>query len=527
MGESTRALPADQTPPPSEPRAGQAQLIASGSLVQQLSQVAGLVAMFAIITVLARRLDLDEFGVYGLLTSLAGYLLVIQNSAASAAVRNMAAATDAEGRDRSFSTAVLIYAAAGALTGLLVAAAGLVLSVAVDLSGELERQARAGSLLLGLVTALGWPITIYRDALRASQLFVRAALIEIASLVVYAVLVLGAAFAGADLAVLIAVSGTIPMLAGIGAAIGATLSGLPYRFRRGAATREDARAFARLAGYVSLSETAGTIIYALDRVILGLFQSAATVGLYEGPVRAHNLIRALNAAVSTTVLPSASRYFGGSDERRLEQLLTRGIRYTLALVVPLTVTGMVLAPPILDVWLGAEFREAGLAMAILMSYWLVNGCTGVLQGILVAGERAKSLARFAWAVAISNLAISLALTPWIGLEGVTIGTAVPYVVAFPFLLRVVLDLVPVDAGRLVRESFLPAYAIGLALAAALALARVLLDLDTVPLVLSVAAAGLLAYWVAFYLLVMRAEERALGRQVGGGLLRPRRGRAAA
>ena len=523
MGESTPALAPDPTPPP-EPGSGQAHLIASGSLVQQLSQVTGLLAMFAIITVLARRLTLPEFGVYGLLTSLAGYLLVIQNSAASAAVRNMAAATDPPSRDRSFSTAVLIYAAAGAITGVLLAGVGLVLSATVELSGELERQARIGSILLGVVTAVGWPITIYRDALRASQLFVRAALIEIASLVLYGALVLGLALAGADLAVLIAVSGTIPMLAGLGAALGARLSGLPYRFRLGLATREDARAFARLAGYVSLSEAAGTVIYALDRVILGLFKSAATVGLYEGPVRAHNLVRALNAAVSVTVLPSASRYFGGSDERRLGELLTRGVRYTLALVVPLTVTGMVLAPPILEVWLGPEFREAGLAMAILMSYWLVNGCTGVLQGILVAGERARALARLAWAVALSNLAISLALTPWLGLEGVTIGTAVPYLVAFPFLMRIVLELVPLDVRALVRESFLPAYALGAALAIGLALARARLALDTLPTVLGVAAAGVLAYWVAFYLIWLRPDERRLVRDVGIGFL-PRARRA--
>ena len=91
----------------SEPTAGdQARLLASGSLVQQVSQVTGLLAMFAIVTVLARRLSLDELGVFGLLTSLAGYLFVIQNSAASAAVRSMAAATDEESRTRTFSTAV-------------------------------------------------------------------------------------------------------------------------------------------------------------------------------------------------------------------------------------------------------------------------------------------------------------------------------------------------------------------------------------------------------------------------------------
>ena len=506
---------------------GEARVLASGSLVQQLSQVTGLLAIFAVITVLARRLTLEQFGVYGLLASLAGYLVVIQNAGASAAVRNMASATDAKGRERSFSTAVLIYVAAGLVSGALVALLGTALSLALELSGSLSHQARLGSLLLGLVTALGWPITIYRDALRANQMFVRAALIEIGSLVAYGALVLGLAFAGASLAVLIAASGSVPLLAGIAAAAGARLSGLPYRFRRGAATREETRAFTRLAGYVSSSEAAATAIYALDRVILGLFRSAATVGLYEGPVRAHNLIRALNSAVPVTVIPTASRYFAGSDERRLAELLTRGIRYTLALAVPLTVTGIVLAPPILEVWLGREFRQAGLAMAILMSYWLVNGCAGVLQGILVAGERAHALARLAWGITLANVVMALALTPWLGLEGVAIATAVPYLVAFPFLMRVVLRLVPVGARVLLRESFVPAYSLAAGLGAGLALARVALPLDTVPAVLAVAGVGLLAYWLAFYLLWMRPDERRLVRHMGAAFLPGRRGTPAA
>ena len=85
---------------------GRARLLASGSLFAQLSQVAGLVAIFAVITVLARRLSLAEVGVYGLLTSLAGYLLIVQNAGAGAAVRAMAVADSAERRDEAFSTAL-------------------------------------------------------------------------------------------------------------------------------------------------------------------------------------------------------------------------------------------------------------------------------------------------------------------------------------------------------------------------------------------------------------------------------------
>jgi O-antigen/teichoic acid export membrane protein len=503
---------------PNRSQPGQARVIATGTLVQQLTQVTGLLAMLAIVTVLARRLDLTEFGVYGLLTSLAGYLLVVQNAAASAGVRTMAAATDDAGRTAGFSTAAVVYALAGAATGVVVAIVGTVIAVAVGLPDSLERQALLGAVLLGVVTAVGWPITVYRDALRARQLFVPAASIEMAALVAYAAVMLALAFSDVPLSVLIGANGSIPLFAGLGSVLLARRRALPFRFRRDAVTRSALREFGSLAGYVSLTEIAGTLIYALDRIILGLFTSAATVGLYEGPVRAHNVIRSLNAATTVTVLPTASRYVGAGENERLAQLLVRGVRYTLALSVPLTVVGMVLAPQILAVWLGEEFRQGGTAMAILMSYWLVNGCTGVLSGLLVAAGRARSLATYAWAVALANLVMSLALTPWLGLEGVVIGTAVPYLAAFPFLLRIVLREVPVPVARLARESFLPAYLLGLALAGTLAAARVIAEPDELLPVLGIAIAGVLAYWLAYYAVVLRPSERTLVRDVAAGLV---------
>ncbi len=507
------------TSPAEPPSGGQAHLVATGSLVQQASQVTGLLAMFAVLTVLARKLSLEELGVYGLLASIAGYLIIVQNSAASAAVRNLAAAADAVERDRAFSTAAVIYALAGIVTATLIAVLGIVLSGLIGLSDDVAHQARIGAVLLGLVIAIGWPITVYRDAMRARQLFVRSATIDMLAMVVYAVLVLGTAFAGASLALLICASGTIQLLCGLGALIVVRFRPLPFRFDLGLVTRAEGIAFARFAWYVSLAEVASTLVYALDRVILGVFKSAVTVGLYEGPIRAHNVVRALNGALSVTVLPTASRYFADQDERRLRELLVRGLRYALALIVPMAVTGMVLATPLLEAWLGEEFGAAGPALAILMSYWLVNGCTSVIQGIVIAGEGANRLVPIFWSVAAANVVISVALVPWLGLEGVAIGTALPYFCAFPFLMRLVLGIVPVPLGRLVREAFVPAYLLAAMLAVALEVARLTLPLDSVVVVVAVALGGMLAYWLAFYAVWLRPAERQLVRQVAGGLVR--------
>ncbi len=78
------------------PGPGEARLLASGALVQQIAQASGLLVLLVIVTVLARRLSVAELGAYGLVASLAGYLLVLRNSVASSAVRAMASGPGSE-----------------------------------------------------------------------------------------------------------------------------------------------------------------------------------------------------------------------------------------------------------------------------------------------------------------------------------------------------------------------------------------------------------------------------------------------
>jgi O-antigen/teichoic acid export membrane protein len=486
-----------------------ARRLATGSLAQQAAQVMGLVAMLAIVTVLARRLSLQELGVYGLLNALAGYLLIVQNAAAGAAVRTLAAARDEAEGSAAFSTAALLYVAAGAASGLLLVVVGVGLAGALDLSSELARQARLGAVAIGAVTLVGWPLTVYRDALRARGRFVLVAGTEIVSLIAYAALVLGLAFADAPLWSILGAGAAIPLFAGLGCMAVARGVGLPWRLRPRLATGAVARDLFGLAGYISLTEAASAAVYVIGRTLLGVFKSSTAVGLLEGPVRAHNLIRALNAAVTVTVLPAASGYHAGGDERRLRELLVRGSRYTLALVVPIAVTGMVLAGPILDLWLGDAFREAGPAMTILLSHWLLNGMSGVAAALLIGVGRARDLARWAVMVAAASIALALVLTPLFGLDGVALAMAIPYVVLFPYLLRITLRAVPVPAGELLRRAFLPAWTLGAALAAGLVAVRLVLDPESVLGVASASIGGLLAYWAAYYLLSLDQGERIL------------------
>src|SRR3954452_4674771 len=207
---------------------GEARLLASGALLQQVAQASGLLALLVIVTLLARDLTVAELGAYGLVASLAGYLLVLRNSVASAAVRAMAGAAEGDERASVFVVARRLYALVGVATGALIAVVSVVIAATV-LDGALARDARAGGIGLGVVTAVGIAASIQLDRLRAERMFTTGAGCEIAAVAVYLALMVALIAADVSLSVLVALSGLLPLLSG-------AVSGVIVR-RRGLATR--------------------------------------------------------------------------------------------------------------------------------------------------------------------------------------------------------------------------------------------------------------------------------------------------
>jgi O-antigen/teichoic acid export membrane protein len=135
----------------------------------------------------------------------------------------------------------------------------------------------------------------------------------------------------------------------------------------------------------------------------------------------------------------------------------------------------------------------------------------VTPGFLVGAGAARYVARIFVLAALMNLVLSLALTPALGLEGPALATAIPFALAFPLMLGVGLRAGGVALGEVARHAWVPAYGLGVVLAAALVVLRLVAAPESLPAVVGAAAAGVIAYWVAFYALVLDAGERELAR----------------
>jgi O-antigen/teichoic acid export membrane protein len=314
---------------------------------------------------------------------------------------------------------------------------------------------------------------------------------------------------GAPLWVIIAIGGSLAVLTGLWSLVSLRVFNVGLHFHRREISWPLARRMLRVSAYLFVTGLADLVVYSLDRVILAAFRSTATVGRYEGAARPHNLIRQLNGTLVLTVVPVASRYIAEGDEVRLKELLLRGTRYVAAIVAPVTVVLIVLAAPLLDIWLGERYRSAALALALLSSYWLIGCATGVLASMVVAAGRVAFLARYAWVVAIANLTLSLALTPWLGLNGVVLGTTVPYLLAQPWFLVKATRGFGVPVRELARSALLPAYTVAAIVAAVLIPIRLFAEPQNL-VALGASAIGALALgWGVLWFCFLNPGERRL------------------
>jgi O-antigen/teichoic acid export membrane protein len=279
--------------------------------------------------------------------------------------------------------------------------------------------------------------------------------------------------------------------------------------------RKRMREFLRIAGFMFVAAASDLAINSLDRTIVGAFRSAGTIGLYEAAVRPNTLIRMFTGSFSVTLLPVLSRFRAQGDRTRENELFVRGTRYMLAAVVPPTVAIMVLADKVLTAWLGAKFEPATAATVVFLAIWLFAPSTAVASTMFVVEGRVGRLAAYSWLVAAVNLTLSIVLTWQFGLVGVAIGTTIGYLTSFPLFMRDALRTSTVSLGEFTRRVWLPAYAVGAALAGALVITRWLLPLDSAVVLAVVCIGGVLVAWAAYYRLCMKPDERAMLRGLVG------------
>lgn len=185
---------------------------------------------------------------------------------------------------------------------------------------------------------------------------------------------------------------------------------------------------------LALTDGLGLLIWQLGILLLGLFSTAQTVGLYKVAVAVVTLVTFGFTVVKLIVMSYIARLYGEGDRVRLQRLVTHSARAILALAVPVTLALVLFGKPFLALALGPDYVSAYSALVVLAVGQLVYAVMGLAGVLLNMTGHERDTLRCVAIAALANVVLSLALIPRYQLVGAAVATALTLII-WSLLLR--------------------------------------------------------------------------------------------
>jgi len=174
----------------------------------------------------------------------------------------------------------------------------------------------------------------------------------------------------------------------------------------------------------------------MDRIVIGYyFEGGTEVGYYFATQRITTILQIVPLAASTLLLPTVSERHAALDSPAVLRFTDLAERYTTMFVAPALVCLALLAGPIVNVLLTAEYGPAAPVLVLLAAYTFVLGLYNLHVSLLAGMDRPGVQARSALIAFLLNALLVLYLVPDRGLHFIVplrgaVGAALATLLAF-------------------------------------------------------------------------------------------------
>jgi O-antigen/teichoic acid export membrane protein len=325
------------------------------------------------------------------------------------------------------------YASAGLGLMLLTALLGVVLTLCLvwqiprlfsEMPAILFREVRISLLLVGCSLSVGLVCSVYSAVFLGLQRYWIPTLITILNRLLFALVVFMAVTAGGNLSTMALAAALVNILTGVLQIMfwRRSASQVPVSFRL--LDLEVLKNVTRYCSLQSISTVAMFCITGLDIVIVGHFDYVQTA-YYSVATLPTSFLLLIIASLLSPLMPASSALSTRLSAAQMGTLLERITRYN---TIALLLTGLplvVLAFPILRVWVGTDYATHTVAyLRILVVANVVRNLCAPYATMVTATATQKSIIAAALSEATVNLGTSLYLGWRLGAIGVAFGTLI-------------------------------------------------------------------------------------------------------
>lgn len=170
--------------------------------------------------------------------------------------------------------------------------------------------------------------------------------------------------------------------------------------------------------YSLLVMISSTVLFQLDRLMIGTFAGAAQVAFYVVPASIALRIHGFIASIMGVVFPLCSELHATGQQGKLRELYLKASKYSFILGLSIAVPVVVLSSQIMKFWMGSEFAaKSSLVLAALSVSSLFASLTVIPSFLLDGIGKPRVNAFFAVQSAVMNIVLCLLLIPRYGVNG--------------------------------------------------------------------------------------------------------------
>lgn len=504
--------------------------IAYNAASNYAGQVATIATGLLLTPFLLAHLGAADYGLWVLVGALAGYGSLLDLGIASAVVKYTAehrARGAGEQAGAVLATALGLYLLLGLAAILLGALLAPVLPALMHLPPDQEIKARWLVLLAGISAGVSIPGAATYSILRGLQRFDLANLIGIAGTLLYAGGLVAVLLAGGGVIGMMVVSILVSAVMQIPAVILIRRAAPDLAPHWRAIDRSQVSAVAGFSSSTFVVNLAGQLRAKTDELVIAASLPVAAITPYALANRLSETAQLLAQQFTKVLLPVASMLDATDAQGQLRNLYILSTRLTLAIFVPFACVLVLLAQPLLTLWVGAQYAGTTSLVLILTLARLLSISQWPALAVLTGAARHRPLAVYAIVSGVANLLLSLLLVRWLGLEGVALGTLIPVAIeTFGFAMPYALRSIGVSGREALARMWGPALLPALPAVLVLAVLRLALNPTSLLAVAAAGCAGLGVYALVYLAMGACAEERQMVRRALGQLQRSLREREA-
>ncbi len=168
----------------------------------------------------------------------------------------------------------------------------------------------------------------------------------------------------------------------------------------------------------------GGFMINIDTIVLGIFRSASELGLYAAAQRPIQILYMIPGLVAVSIFPIVSWHVHRGEIGESKKILETSLTALLAVGLPVTVGGMILGAPLINLLFGSAYSGATLTFQLLLVTVPMIFIGTIVGNTIFAHDKQRIFIFSTGTGAIMNVVLDLLLIPTYGIAGSAVATII-------------------------------------------------------------------------------------------------------